>query len=321
MTECPLCAYDLEREPHDVFETDGKVFSCPNCGCFELDFVALTNLPSVVEKGEKSLAILSHSVRRMNARTNCPKLSWELIESILATTDLPSATEQVENLLVSLADSSSFGDLVQFVPQTHTAVIGATGSEGLVAAAKALLDRGLARGDIVSGGGFIGQLTLDGWQAIEQLKQGRSDSRKAFMAMAYGDPGLDAVFAECFKPAVAATGFMLRRLDDAPPAGIIDDRLRVEIRTSRFLLVDLTDENRGAYWEAGFAEGVGRPVIYTCEDAYFSKQGTHFDTNHHHTIRWKRNGLEAAAAELKSTIRATLPSEAILEDPEEENTH
>jgi len=253
----------------------------------------------------------------MNARTECPKLTWDLVQSILATNELPSPIEQVENLLLWLADNSSFGDYFHLIPQTHSAIIGARSPDNLVAVAKALTERGLARGTIVSGIGFNGELTLEGWQACAELKRGRSDSRKAFMAMEYGDSDLDMVFAECFRPAVKAAGFHLQRLDDAPPAGLIDDRLRVEIRTSQFLIADLTRENRGVYWEAGFAEGLGRPVIYTCEKDHFEEHETHFDTSHHHTIIWQYDNLDAAATALKTTIRATLPAEAILEDPAE----
>jgi len=314
MSECPLCGYDLKREPQEVFETGGQTFLCPNCGCFELTFESVTNLRSLLTDSQRSLAILSHSVRKMNTRTKCPKLTWDLIESILATTELPSPIEQVENLLLWLGDNTNFGGLFSLVPQTHQAVVGGTGPENLFAAARALLDRGLARGSLVNGGGFNGELTLDGWQAYEELKRGRSSSRKAFMAMEYGDSVLDRMFAECFKPAVKAAGFHLQRLDDAPSAGLIDNRLHVEIRTSRFLIADLTRENRGVYYEAGFAEGLGRPVIYTCEEGHFKKHSTHFDTSHHHTIVWSDEDLEAAASELKVTIRATLPAEAVLED-------
>jgi hypothetical protein len=79
----------------------------------------------------------------------------------------------------------------------------------------------------------------------------------AFIAMPFGDSFLDKVFSECFRPAVAVTGFDLRRLDTHPKAGSIDDRLRVEIRGARFLIAELTGANPGAYWEAGFAEGLG----------------------------------------------------------------
>jgi hypothetical protein len=71
------------------------------------------------------------------------------------------------------------------------------------------------------------------------------------MAMKFGDPTLDRMFTECFKRAVAKTGFELRILSENARAGLIDDRLRVEIRQARFLVADLTHSNPGAYWEAG----------------------------------------------------------------------
>ncbi len=135
------------------------------------------------------------------------------------------------------------------------------------------------------------------------------------MAMPFGSPQLGKVYEDCFKVAVAKTGFHLERLDEAPPAGSIDDRLRVEIRTSRLMIAELTDSNLGAYWEAGFAEGLGRPVIYTCRKDYFQERGTHFDTNHLHTVLWEPNDLKRAEHLLKNTIRATLPEEAVMEDP------
>lgn len=103
-------------------------------------------------------------------------------------------------------------------------------------------------------------------------------------------------------PAVAATGFTLKRLDEDQPAGLIDDRLRVEIRQSRFLVSDLTHRNPGAYWEAGYAEGLGKPVIYTCRKDVFEdkKSAPHFDTNHHLTVIWEAEDLDAAVVRLKT---------------------
>ena len=315
MAQCPLCEYELEGESDPTHRADWLEFHCPNCGCFQMSFESMTNLPALAAKDRRNPLLLSHAVRKMNSRTGRrPTLSRDLIEKIAATTELPTAIEQVENLLLWMANNSTFGERTDGVPETHSAIVGNSKPEGLAAAAEALIRRDYAEGVIRSGVGFRCKLTLAGWQAVEELKRGRSDSRKAFMAMAYGDPELDAVFAECFKPAVKATGFSLQRLDESPSAGLIDDRLRVEIRTSRFVVVDLTGDNQGAYWEAGFAEGIGRPVIYTCEKGYFKKPGTHFDTDHQHTIRWERDNLDAAFAALKTTIRATLPAEAVLED-------
>ncbi|MGH9894821.1 MAG: hypothetical protein ACREA0_23150 [bacterium] len=124
--------------------------------------------------------------------------------------------------------------------------------------------------------------------------------------MEYGHEELDNLVNTYFKPALAETGFVLRRLDDEQPAGLIDDRLRVEIQSARFLLVDLTHRNLGAYWEAGYAEGLGKPVIYTCEESKF-EDASHFDTNHHLHVLWNAADLAPAIKKLKATIRATIP--------------
>ena len=315
---CPVCSTEMFEEVHDVFETGGKIYSCPNCGCFKLDPRGQSLVAKIASNSPEQLPLLSYSIRRMNYRTECPSVSKELIEEILRNSHLPSPAEQVENLLLWLGENLSFfGQRIRIIPQKHTAVIGAASLENFSIVGQELIDSGLFKGSAASGPSFSGTLTLEGWQKYEELRRGRSTSRKGFMAMAYDHEELDAVFRNCFKPAVAAAGFDLRRLDESPSAGLIDNRLRVEIRTSLFVVADLTGDNLGAYWEAGYAEGLGKPVIYTCEKSYFNEHKTHFDTNHHHTVFWDPDKLDDAAAALTVTIRATLPSEAIMEDPED----
>ena len=158
-------------------------------------------------------------------------------------------------------------------------------------------------------------LTLHGWQRFHELQRGAVHSKTAFMAMPFGIETITDMVNNVFRSAVAKTGFKLRRVDDEPKAGSIDDRMRVEIRMCRFLIADLTCGNSGAYWEAGYAEGLGKPVIYTCNKHYFDSQGTHFDTNHRQTVVWDPAAPQRAAEDLKATIRATLPFEAKM--PEE----
>ena len=103
-----------------------------------------------------------------------------------------------------------------------------------------------------------------GWQRYAELKKHRIDSRIAFMAMKFDEPVLSAVVKDCFKPAVAQAGFELRLLTDQQKAGLIDNHLRAALLASRFTIADLSHGSHGAYWEAGFSEGLGRPVFYTC---------------------------------------------------------
>jgi hypothetical protein len=154
-------------------------------------------------------------------------------------------------------------------------------------------------------------LTMKGWMHYEELKQSVDLPMRGFMAMKYGDQMLDRVFKQCWYKAAFRAGFELIRVDEEPRAGLIDDQIRLDIRRSRFVIADLSGHSEGAYWEAGYAEALGKPVIYTCRHGHQSK--VHFDTNHHLTVAWDADSLETAENKLVATIRASLP-EAQQED-------
>jgi len=177
-----------------------------------------------------------------------------------------------------------------------------------------VLVTGLQSKTVVSSDGADATLSFEGWEYYERLREGTAVYRKAFMAMKFGDAELTRILEDVFKPSARRAGFDLFKLDDVPKAGLIDDRLSVEIQSSDFIVADLTHDNLGAYWEAGYAEGLGKPVIYTCEKSRFTTAKTHFDTNHHLTILWDLAAPEASGIDLTATIRATLPHIARLTD-------
>ena len=82
--------------------------------------------------------------------------------------------------------------------------------------------------------------------------------------------------------------------------------MRIQIRDAAFVIVDLTHDNPGAYWEAGYAEGLGKPVIYICEKTKFDKKKTHFDTNHCTTVPWSRDDDAGFRERLTETLRRSL---------------
>ena len=157
--------------------------------------------------------------------------------------------------------------------------------------------------------GFINDITLalDGWERYEAGKRGDFKGKYGFIAMQFGDSGLDDFVRDVVKPAVKnGTGYDLVDMRDVPRAGIIDDIMRVQIRDSAFVIADLTHDNRGAYWEAGYAEGLGKPVIYICEKTKFEDASTHFDTNHCTTVPWSRSDPDGFRRELIATLRRSL---------------
>lgn len=263
---------------------------------------------------------LSHIVRRQQR----PDAGWVEVPINLEVwhleEPLPSPSEQLDQLIIFVGDSQpSAAESAPVSPYRICAWIGARIKRGtpdngfgwLVAQAptKALLeDRGTQDGMALL------RLRLEGWERYESLKRGRVESRNVLMAMKFNDPELDQVVEECFRPAVHRAGFNLRVLTDNQPAGLIDNQLRVALRTSRFIVADVTHGSNGAYWEAGYVEGMSRPVIYTCREAEWEEQKVHFDTNHLVTILWDVANLQRAATQLTATIRATLPEEAKMTD-------
>lgn len=150
-------------------------------------------------------------------------------------------------------------------------------------------------------------LTLKGWEQYEAEKRGEFEGSYGFIAMQFGDTDLDAFVREVVKPAVKdGIGYDLVDMRDVGRAGIIDNIMRVQIRDAAFVIADLTHDNSGAYWEAGYAEGLGKPVIYICEKEKFETKRTHFDTNHCTTVLWSRDDDEGFKQELIATIRRSL---------------
>lgn len=315
MTEqCPICRSELVKS-----EDRGErlFFECRRCGPFSMSRSAFDTLGWRLTQRPDASEKLSYALYRMTKREQWVMLDSELLGNIVENTELPQPQEQFENFITWLGQAlPTIGSMVAMSEDIFPAV-GARDKASIKFLAKHAMDAGYVTALFAEfiGGDFALQnisLTMAGWQLYEELQRGTSTTRYAFIAMQFGKDDMDKVVNECFRPAVASTGFELKRLDDSQPAGLIDDRLRVEIRQSRFLLADLTHHNKGAYWEAGYAEGLGKPVIYLCrKDVFDSKQeSTHFDTNHHLTVVWDPAHLTDAAEKLKATIRATLPSEA-----------
>lgn len=56
------------------------------------------------------------------------------------------------------------------------------------------------------------------------------------------------------------------------------------IRNCKFLVADLTSQNQGVYFEAGYAKALGKSVIFTCKNEDFDNR--HFDIQQVQTICW-----------------------------------
>ena len=322
---CPFCNATLRGAVTIHSNRSCAIAQCPVCGTYEITGESIDLIAHWPLSDEKRLAF-AFAVRRMTDRPEVPEITADVLRGLRDTVVLPLPDALLDEAVFWFGrHSACAGETFEASYTKHRAVLGLIDPQVFDFIADWMLSSGLFQG-IRPTAGLSGdvmpilecRLSPEGWRRYAELTRSHAASRFGFIAMRYGDPGLDAIVANHFMPEVRKAGFDLRRLDQGQPAGLIDDQLRIMIRTARFMVCDLTHGNRGAYWESGFAEGLGKPVIYTCrEDVFCDKQNDyhpHFDTNHMVTVIWNQNDPVRAARRLKDTIRATLPSEAKLED-------
>lgn len=73
-------------------------------------------------------------------------------------------------------------------------------------------------------------------------------------------------------------------LDKDQHNGNIYNKMLEEISACRFLVSDLTTQNTGVYYEAGYAKALGKTVILTCKDSDFDN--VHFDVKQLQMVVW-----------------------------------
>lgn len=131
-------------------------------------------------------------------------------------------------------------------------------------------------------------ITLAGWNRIDELRARQPDSRQAFVAMWF-DRSMDDAWVNGFKIGRERSKYFTAiRVDSLEHNGKIDDRIVAEIRRSGLVVADFTGSRGGIYFEAGYAQGLGLPVIWTCRQN--DPNELHFDTRQYNHIFWRDPG-------------------------------
>jgi nucleoside 2-deoxyribosyltransferase len=162
------------------------------------------------------------------------------------------------------------------------------------------------------------QLTPTGFERLEQAELVSPATRQAFVAMWFGAE-MNQAYERGFEPAIRASGFEALRIDRKEHTNKIDDEIVMEIRRSRFVVADFTcallpdqdgkrraDARGGVYYEAGFAQGLNIPVIWTVRNDLI--EHVHFDTRQFAHITW--SDPEDLRARLQNRIGAVITSRA-----------
>ncbi|MFA7175079.1 MAG: hypothetical protein WC340_17025 [Kiritimatiellia bacterium] len=149
------------------------------------------------------------------------------------------------------------------------------------------------------------RITPSGWAYLSGI--GADAAEQGFIAMSF-KPELKPVSDSGIYPGIKKAGYKPLRIDRKDHNNRIDDEIVAEIRKSRFIVADLTGNNQGAYYEAGFAQGLGKPVIWTCEKNQLEAKDLHFDVRQYSIVTWEigHENLKDFAKHITQRIEATI---------------
>ncbi|WP_147373265.1 hypothetical protein [Henriciella mobilis] len=321
---CPLCRIEDDAIFNEWAQYDSVLIDCPACSKYVISQSALADERSGRFWTPVTCAALSYHVRNrigvpLFRDTPYPFVSnpilTELEENGLR---LPSRQNQVNNVIRYLGDTESqLGFVPDVLPDGTWAAVGCPSPSSLGDLMEEMRDIGLLHSQLkvsrtMDSGSraariVSAKLTLLGWERWDDIHSGATASKDGFIAMQFGNERLDKFVEQSIQSAVAEhLGIQIHRIDSPgkTKAGLIDNNMREAIEDASFVLVELSHGNLGAYWEAGLAEGLGKPVIYLCEQAVWddTKTRPHFDVNHRTTIMWD----EAKPDEFVTTLVATI---------------
>lgn len=296
---CPVCTSVVQVAAVDAQAAAVRRVDCPRCGEFVLDAAAAEALRSI------DLAAAGWQISAWLRHMGPQRLDTELLAQARASQP-PGLLQRARRLLATLARHVPAGR--QFI--LDEALLLRCEARGWCRDAAELTfllqdvlgqELGWLRWSDAIGGDHAYGLTAKGLLALEAA-QG-VEAATGFCAMWF-DPQVRPFYEGAIAPAIRACGFEPLRLDYAEYNHSIDDEIIASIRRARFVVADLTGHRGGVYYEAGFAHGLGLPVIFMLRED--DQARVHFDVRQQNFILWRSDDLPGACRRLTQRIRATL---------------
>ena len=141
----------------------------------------------------------------------------------------------------------------------------------------------------------------NGLSRVDDLQKNQSKSKQVFVAMEFSDDTTE--LREALRDGIKRAGYIAQFIDEKHHNKQIVPEMLYQIRQSKFVVAEFSDFNNGAYYEAGYAAGLGKEVIHVCQKKKFGKKG-HFDIKQKSSVLYET--LEELPEILKKRIEATI---------------
>ena len=296
--QCPLCQREARLY---LFNSIDASVKCEKCAAFRITRVLYDTMlrPDVLEPETKELLpYLSAHTRQASERGEEIVLesnNWKVFAS--AHLNTPVSTK-LTRLMELIASRSRPGIPAKLDVETDAPLLDAVDQKEM----NFLVDTLAQVGNIKNSGGGWVRLEAKGWEQIQSARMGGIPGR-CFVAMSFEESLKKPIYDDGIYKAVKEDCKMEPvRIDLVPHNDNIIDKIIAEIRTCQFMVADFTGQKCGVYFEAGFAKGLGREVIWTCREDDF--ENVHFDIAQFSHIIW--NNSDDLRTKLAHRIKATI---------------
>lgn len=282
---CPIC--DSTTSRYDVGDHGERYqIKCPCCGEFRI-----TRTAAALAQNERIGTPLSAWVRdRFEQGVEIPEIDRDALQEIRKS--FPSYRTSDKQLLLMRAIerlTNYPGEFVWLTPDYDYPLAWAALAKEFFYHLDSLMARRLIdrRPGVDERGGparLSVALTPEGWDFLDSHARTSIISNQAFVAMSFA-PELKPAWESAIFPTLDRAGFKGYRVDVDPHIDKIDTKIMAEIKNSRFLVADVTQQRPGVYFEAGYALGLGIPVFWSVRKD--DLDNVHFDTRQYHHILWE----------------------------------
>ena len=300
---CILCSRDAEFE--HIQETTKYRVKCNVCGIYK---IADIEISSIKDMRPEDRAMISAYTRELFEREGKEPDLDELksnyqIDIIVKRYKGKNSKDKLYNLIWYISKKSKyFGFSVRVLAEKDYPITFSPNRREFEEILEAAKKEGLIK-DVPldsQGGGNI-SLTWRGWRLAEELRKAVEESNKCFVAMSCSED-LREIYENGIKPAIEEAGYDPIFIEKEEHNEKICDLVIAEIRSSKFLIADVTEQKQNVYYEAGFAYGLNKDVIWMCRQDEINN--LHFDTRQYNHILWEN--AENLRIKLINRIKATI---------------
>lgn len=292
-----------------IENTSCTFFECPSCGKYAVTDVVIISSIEATSKEKLAHLLVEHKLKKRSpfllAHTNNGYLHnfiWKDYKELL--NEYPKdALEILDRSLLNLSRLVLHPSDKIHIDQGVTDLFFSKDANGVFYIIRQLAQQGFTTSISVIPNDLY--IESNGWAKIAELqKKPEGLLNQVFIAMWFHE-SVEKYFTFGIKKAVEdSIKYKVVKVDLVEHNNKICDQIIAELNKSKLVIADFTGDRGGVYFEAGYAQGMGIPVIWLVKEDWVDK--LHFDTRQYNHIVYKDE--TELYKKLKARIEATISS-------------